>query len=56
MQKEAKEAKKDYKAAVGVLKGKIDNALKGENMGEEIKQAVWEMLQNLNIASPKPEK
>jgi hypothetical protein len=51
-----KEPKKDYKAALEVLQGKIDNALKGGNIGPDIKKAVWEMLAGLGIAVPPPEK
>ncbi len=52
----AKEPKKDYKAALDVLKGKIDEALKGGNVGPDIKKAVWEMLTELGIAVPPPDK
>ncbi|MFZ5634435.1 MAG: hypothetical protein ACOY40_16500 [Bacillota bacterium] len=48
--------KKDYKAAVGVLTGKIESALKGENPSEEIKKAVWDMLQEMGVAAPKSDK
>ncbi|MHB8918653.1 MAG: hypothetical protein ACYC4H_11555 [Desulfocucumaceae bacterium] len=48
--------KKDYKSAVGDLTGKIEDALKGENPSESIKKAVWDMLEEMGVATPKPEK
>lgn len=48
--------KKDYKTAVGAFSDKIEKALKGENPSEAVKKAVWDMLTDLGVATPKPEK
>lgn len=51
-----KTVKKDYKSAVGALKGKIEDALKGENPSEEIKKAIGDMLADMGIEVNKDEK
>lgn len=51
-----KQPKKNYKAALDGLSGKIEEALKGGNAGADIKNAVWDMLKELDIAVPPPEK
>lgn len=48
--------KKDYKSAVGGLAGKIEKALQGENPSEEIKKAVWDMLEEMGVAVKKEDK
>lgn len=47
--------KKDYKSAVGDLKGKIEKALTGENPSEEIKKAVGDMLADMGVDIKKKE-
>ena len=41
--------KKEVKAAVDVFKGKIDDALKGNNVVQDIQEAVWDLLKDLGV-------
>lgn len=47
------EEKKDYKAIVGNFNEKLQKAMKGEHLTEDIKKAVNEMLEEMGVSQKK---